>query len=212
VAREEFLRNTITTKDQHREAQWFIPWFGQVQHLPTPCCGVPTDEGCTQPLSSGPMTNLNTTIFLFFSLYPVCEESPQLGVSRPYKRWSQMNTEVRMGWATHTNPQQYAHTHGQDLSSNEYLKVLTRTELKSLRMSNECARTKCEWSRMLKVCLVSSSMRLGVPFIAPRQLGVVESIPGRQFLPSVLFPLSKVLLLILIWVCSQTLSALIEQL
>jgi hypothetical protein len=32
---------------------------------------------------------------------------------------------------------------------------------------------------------VSSSMRLGDPFIAPRQLGAVESIPGRQFLPSV---------------------------
>jgi hypothetical protein len=32
---------------------------------------------------------------------------------------------------------------------------------------------------------VFSSMRLGVPFIAPRQLGAVESIPGRQFLPSV---------------------------
>jgi hypothetical protein len=28
-------------------------------------------------------------------------------------------------------------------------------------------------------------MRLGVPFIAPRQLGAVESIPGRQFLSSV---------------------------
>jgi hypothetical protein len=28
-------------------------------------------------------------------------------------------------------------------------------------------------------------MRLGVPFIAPRQVGAVESIPGRQFLPSV---------------------------
>jgi hypothetical protein len=28
-------------------------------------------------------------------------------------------------------------------------------------------------------------MRLEVPFIAPRQLGAVESIPGRQFLPSV---------------------------
>jgi hypothetical protein len=38
---------------------------------------------------------------------------------------------------------------------------------------------------MLKECLVFSSMRLGVPFIAPRQLGAVESIPGRQFLPSV---------------------------
>jgi hypothetical protein len=32
--------------------------------------------------------------------------------------------------------------------------------------------------------LVYSFMRLGVPFIAPRQLGAVESIPGRQFLPS----------------------------
>jgi hypothetical protein len=30
-----------------------------------------------------------------------------------------------------------------------------------------------------------SSMRLGVPFIAPRQLGAVESNLGRQFLPSV---------------------------
>jgi hypothetical protein len=28
-------------------------------------------------------------------------------------------------------------------------------------------------------------MRLGLPFIAPRQLGAVESNPGRQFLPSV---------------------------
>jgi hypothetical protein len=33
--------------------------------------------------------------------------------------------------------------------------------------------------------LVFFSMRLGVPFIAPRQLGAVESNPGRQFLPSV---------------------------
>jgi hypothetical protein len=28
-------------------------------------------------------------------------------------------------------------------------------------------------------------MRLGVPFIAPRQLGAVKCIPGRHFLPSV---------------------------
>ena len=30
-------------------------------------------------------------------------------------------------------------------------------------------------------------MRLGVPFIAPRQLGAVECIPGRQFSPSVVW-------------------------
>jgi hypothetical protein len=38
---------------------------------------------------------------------------------------------------------------------------------------------------MLRECLVYSSMRLGVPFIALRQLGAVECIPGSQFLPSV---------------------------
>jgi malate/lactate dehydrogenase len=64
-------------------------------------------------------------------------------------------------------------------------KFTTRTELKSLRMSIECAKMECGSLRMFKVCLVYSSMRLGVPFIAPRQLGAVESNPGRQFLPSV---------------------------
>jgi hypothetical protein len=38
---------------------------------------------------------------------------------------------------------------------------------------------------MLKECLDIFSMRQGVPFIAPRQLGAVECIVGRQFLPSV---------------------------
>jgi hypothetical protein len=49
----------------------------------------------------------------------------------------------------------------------------------------ECAELESWCLGMLRECLVSSSMRLGVPFIAPRQLGAVESIPGRQFLPSV---------------------------
>jgi hypothetical protein len=38
---------------------------------------------------------------------------------------------------------------------------------------------------MLKECLDIFSMRQGVPFIALRRLGAVESIVGRQFLPSV---------------------------
>jgi hypothetical protein len=38
---------------------------------------------------------------------------------------------------------------------------------------------------MIKECLDVFSMRQGVPFISPRQLGAVESIVGRQFLPSV---------------------------
>jgi hypothetical protein len=38
---------------------------------------------------------------------------------------------------------------------------------------------------MFSECLVSCSMRLGVPFIAPRQLGAIGIPFGRQFLPSV---------------------------
>jgi hypothetical protein len=49
----------------------------------------------------------------------------------------------------------------------------------------KCAELESWCLGMLRECLVSSSMRLGVPFIAPRQLGANESIPGRQFLPSV---------------------------
>jgi hypothetical protein len=38
---------------------------------------------------------------------------------------------------------------------------------------------------MLSECLGDSSIRLGVPFIAPRQLGAVGDNLGRHFLPSV---------------------------
>jgi hypothetical protein len=61
----------------------------------------------------------------------------------------------------------------------------TRTELKSLTKSIKCAEMECGRLRMLKVCLVISSMRLGVSFIAPRQLGAVGGILGRLILPSV---------------------------
>jgi hypothetical protein len=35
-----------------------------------PRCGVPMDEGCTQPLSSDPMINLNTTAFFLIVFLP----------------------------------------------------------------------------------------------------------------------------------------------
>jgi hypothetical protein len=64
-------------------------------------------------------------------------------------------------------------------------KFTTRTELKSLTKSIKCPETECGRLRMLKVCLGDSSMCLGVPFIAPRQLGAVGGNFGRQILPSV---------------------------
>jgi hypothetical protein len=64
---------------------------------------------------------------------------------------------------------------------------LTRIELKFLTQRNECAGTESGCLRMLSECLDDSSMRLGVLFIAPRQLGAVEDNLGRLILPSVVW-------------------------
>jgi hypothetical protein len=58
-------------------------------------------------------------------------------------------------------------------------------ELKSLTQRSECVGVKSGCFRILRECLVCSSMRLGVLFIAPRQLGAVEDQLGRLILPSV---------------------------
>jgi hypothetical protein len=60
----------------------------------------------------------------------------------------------------------------------------TRTKLKSLTRSIKCAETECESIRFLSECLGDSSMCLGVPFIAPRQLGAVGDNLGRLILLS----------------------------
>jgi hypothetical protein len=58
-------------------------------------------------------------------------------------------------------------------------------ELKSLSQRIKCVRME-SWSlRIFLVSLGISSMRLGVPFIAPRQLGAVGDNLGRLILPSV---------------------------
>ena len=71
----KWLERSLNKTQYHKRSntemtQWFIPWFGQDQRLPTPRCGVPTDESCTQLLSSDPMINLNTTVLCFSFLIP----------------------------------------------------------------------------------------------------------------------------------------------
>jgi hypothetical protein len=151
-----------------------------------PHCGIPMDEGCTQSLSSDPMINLNTTTF-FLSLSPVCEESPQLGASRPYNDDHKRSTEVREG-EQHTqdsNPQHY-HAHKSQLELKvQHTEFTTQMELKSQTQRIKCVGAKSGCFRILKECLGDSSMRLGVPFIAPRQLGAVGGQQGRSNFPSV---------------------------
>jgi hypothetical protein len=58
-------------------------------------------------------------------------------------------------------------------------------ELKSLTQQSECAGAESGCLRILSECLGDSCMRLGVPFIAPTQLGAVEDQHGRLSLPFV---------------------------
>jgi hypothetical protein len=58
-------------------------------------------------------------------------------------------------------------------------------ELNSLTQQSECTGAESGCLRILSECLGDSSMRLGVPFIAPRQLGAVGGQLGRPNLPSV---------------------------
>jgi hypothetical protein len=145
------------------------------------------DEGCTQPLSSDPMINLNTMVFSLLIILPVCKEFPQVGASRPYNINHKEGTRVRMG-EPHTqdpNPQ-HTHAHRPRLElKTQHKEFATQTELKSLTQWIKCVEAESGSLRMLREGLVSCSMRQGVPFIAPRQLGAVGDRLGRQFLPSV---------------------------
>jgi hypothetical protein len=82
---------TITEKAITRDTR-FYPVVRPSNTCLLPRCGVPMDEGCTQPLSSDLMINLNTTVFSL-EYFPVYEESPQLGVSRPYNKDHNEGTE-----------------------------------------------------------------------------------------------------------------------
>jgi hypothetical protein len=62
---------------------------------------------------------------------------------------------------------------------------LTRMELKSLTQQSECVGAESGCLRMLSECLGNSFMCLGVPFIAPRQLGAVGGQQGRPIVPFV---------------------------
>jgi hypothetical protein len=64
---------------------------------------------------------------------------------------------------------------------------VTRMELKSLTQQSECAGAESGCLRILSENLSDSSMCLGVPFIAPRQLGAVGDTLGRLILPSVVW-------------------------
>jgi hypothetical protein len=81
---------------------------------------------------------------------------------------------------------QHSHAHKSQLElKTQRTEFSTQMELKSLSQRIKCVKLE-SWSlRMFLVSLGDSSMHLGVPFIAPRQLGAVGGQQGRLSLPSV---------------------------
>jgi hypothetical protein len=125
--------------------------------------------------------------FLSYSLSLVCEESPQFGASRPYNDDHKRNTEVREENNTHkTQIRSTTTPTSEDLSLKDNTgSFSTLMELKSLTQQIKCVGAESGCLSMLRECLVFCSMRLGVPFIAPRQLRAVGGQLGRPILPSV---------------------------
>jgi hypothetical protein len=152
-----------------------------------PCCGVPMDEGCTQPLSSDLMINFNTTVFSFRVCFPFARnlhnlESLALTIEITEKAQSKVgesNTHKTQLRSTTT------HTSHNLSSSTQHTEFATQMELKSLTQRIKSVESKSGSLRMFREGLVYSSMRLGVPFIALRQLGAIGDQLGRPNLPSV---------------------------
>jgi hypothetical protein len=110
------------------------------------------DEGCTQPLSSDPMINLNTTIFSL-EYFPVCEESPQLGVSRPYNDDHKRRHIVRLGEATHARLKYASHPRTQVKTraqmTTQGVHVSYGAQISNTSKSNQ---NKCNPRTQVKTC------------------------------------------------------------
>jgi hypothetical protein len=93
---------TVTEKAT-QETRDFYPVVRPSTTCLLPRCGVPMDEGCTQPLSSDPMINLNTMAFFLIVFFPFARNLYNLE-SLALKLRSQRRHRVKLGRATHIRP------------------------------------------------------------------------------------------------------------
>jgi hypothetical protein len=63
-------KNSIIEKSDTRDTMFLSRGLAKYNTCLLPRCGVPMGEGFTQPLSSDPMINLNTTIFFLILVFP----------------------------------------------------------------------------------------------------------------------------------------------
>jgi hypothetical protein len=186
--KSELLRRNQSQRKATQETRCFILWFGQVTLA---YFHVMASQWTRVALNPFHVIQWSTWIPRSFSL----EFFSRLrGISTswslsPLQYWSQEKHKSKGGKATHArlNTQQtHTHTHNPRLGhKNTVHEFSTRKVLRSLTQRFKCVAAESRCLRLFRECLVWCSMRLGIPFIAPRQLGVVGDPIGRQFLPSI---------------------------
>jgi hypothetical protein len=168
-----------------QETRWF---YLVVRPMPNPRCGdLLWSRIALNPSQVIQWSTLSTTIFFLIADVSLCEESPQVGASHPYNIDHNKTTRVREGIETHTSARVTAtQSTSQETSTQTHRSEFTAQQvLKSQTQWIRCVFAESRCLKMFNGGLVSCSMRLGVPFISPRQLGAVGAPFGRQFLPSV---------------------------
>jgi hypothetical protein len=124
------------------------------------------DEGCTQPLLSDPMINLNTMSFLCLFLFPFTRNLHKL---ESLALTIKIMVKAQEYGKKHTQIHNNTHAHKPRLELKlKHNKFTTRMELKSLTRSIKCAETECGRLRMLKVCLGCLLHAPRGPFYSPK--------------------------------------------
>jgi hypothetical protein len=128
--------NTTITEKATQETRDFYPVVQPSNTCLLPHCGVPMDEGCTQPLSSDPMINLNTTVFSFRVFFPFTRnlhslESLALTIEITKKAQSKVGernthkTQIR-STTTHTSEKVSTQTQREEFTTRIVLKSQER--------------------------------------------------------------------------------------
>jgi hypothetical protein len=172
------MRRSLANTNNHRECNTRDTRFYPVVRPSNTClllrCGVPMDDGCTQPLSSDPMINLNTTDFSFGVLSRLRGISTTWSLS-PLQWRSQRKHRVRLEETTHTQHNSAAHTRTQakTWAQNVAQRVHNSNGAQITNTIDKFAVAKCGSLGMLSKSLGCSSMRLEVSFTTLRQLGAI---------------------------------------
>jgi hypothetical protein len=121
VAREEFLQNTITTRRSTQIDTVVYPVVRPSSTLAYSTLWRPSGRG----LQSTPLKRSKDPLeyhgVLLCLLYPACEESPQLGASRPYNLMFTKKHGSKAGMSNaHKTQNQSTNTHTSHNSSSQH--------------------------------------------------------------------------------------------